>query len=182
MATVEEQGEALKRCTRCGEIKNPSEFYANRLTRDGRRSECKQCFSGARHAPSPEPIHDPRPMSAAAHREQDRLIAAVYPRLVGQYRTGSPDVAEQIGQSLRRSRGCGYGFDLAWRKATQNLQHDTDRTERLMWVAVLGDDSLREVWRCAYERTAHPGIQAIARLTDALEQAHDVAHRDELVA
>ncbi len=36
----------LKRCTWCGESKDPALFFANKLKHDGKSSECKEC--GAR--------------------------------------------------------------------------------------------------------------------------------------
>lgn len=35
----------MKRCTKCGELKSPSEFYAAKGTRDGLRGDCKRCFA-----------------------------------------------------------------------------------------------------------------------------------------
>jgi hypothetical protein len=32
-----------KRCSKCGEVKLLKEFHKNKLTKDGRRSNCKQC-------------------------------------------------------------------------------------------------------------------------------------------
>jgi Recombination endonuclease VII len=34
---------AMKRCTKCGELKPKSEFYAAKGTKDGLRGDCKQC-------------------------------------------------------------------------------------------------------------------------------------------
>lgn len=34
-----------KRCTICGEIKEPSEFYNRKGTYDGKRRDCKVCFN-----------------------------------------------------------------------------------------------------------------------------------------
>ncbi|MBV8486749.1 MAG: endonuclease VII domain-containing protein [Planctomycetaceae bacterium] len=40
----------MKRCTKCGELKPLAEFYLASGTRDGRRSDCKQCNLAAKHA------------------------------------------------------------------------------------------------------------------------------------
>lgn len=40
--------EPLKRCTKCGQHKPPSEFYANAAGRDGLRSDCKTCVAARR--------------------------------------------------------------------------------------------------------------------------------------
>lgn len=38
----------LKRCTGCGELKDPSSFHKDSNKVDGLRSECKECRSKAR--------------------------------------------------------------------------------------------------------------------------------------
>jgi hypothetical protein len=38
----------MKRCKKCGESKELSEFYVDRPARDGHRPECKACTSAAR--------------------------------------------------------------------------------------------------------------------------------------
>jgi hypothetical protein len=35
----------MKRCTKCGELKPRTEFYAEKACRDGLRGECKACFA-----------------------------------------------------------------------------------------------------------------------------------------
>src|SRR4051794_19963756 len=51
----------MKRCTKCGETKALTDFYADRNTRDGRRPDCKACnsaASAARHRANPEPARE----------------------------------------------------------------------------------------------------------------------------
>jgi hypothetical protein len=35
----------MKRCTKCGALKSPTEFYAAKGGRDGLRGDCKSCFA-----------------------------------------------------------------------------------------------------------------------------------------
>lgn len=40
----------MKKCSKCGQIKDKSEFYHHRATKDGLTPQCKQCMTEYRHS------------------------------------------------------------------------------------------------------------------------------------
>jgi len=59
-----------KRCSKCGEVKPLSAFYRDRKKKDGRRSDCTECFKNAKRQARKEKMKDP------IFRERARLYSA----------------------------------------------------------------------------------------------------------
>lgn len=58
-----------KACTKCGEIKPVTEFYAEKRTRDGRQSTCKKCYGAQQSAYAVNRKYGLSPKKHAAMRE-----------------------------------------------------------------------------------------------------------------
>jgi hypothetical protein len=103
-----------KVCTKCGELKPLSEFYAMKEMRDGHRNDCIECNKAAkreRHAANPEP-----------HRQRARQWALDNPELVRAYQRDY----RQRPEVKRRARAAyylkAYGISLEEAEATLERQ------------------------------------------------------------
>jgi hypothetical protein len=64
-----------KRCTKCSEVKNLSDFYIDRRKKDGRRSACKVCYLEIQHKyyySNPEKIRTQSHACYISHRDVRR--------------------------------------------------------------------------------------------------------------
>jgi hypothetical protein len=82
-----------------------------------------------------------------------------------------PDMstAEQIRKSLERQRAHGVSFRIAWKQALGHLLLSHEPDQRNVDRALLTDASVIRAWQAGYLRQSHRGLDAIARLTAALE-------------
>ena len=129
----------LKRCTKCGEMKPLSSFYAMRGMRDGRRNDCTECSKAAKRARTardPEPYRRrarewaaENPERRAAYQAEyrnrpDRKRAmrdAYYQRTYG---LTADEVDDMLAAQGGRCAVCGVKPE---RLASMHIDHDHER-------------------------------------------------------
>jgi recombination endonuclease VII len=82
-STASETASTQKRCTKCGELKDLSEFHRDRKARDGLRPDCKTCVnkkSAEYYAENREDYRVKRAAYRDANREQIQVSGRVYSR------------------------------------------------------------------------------------------------------
>jgi Recombination endonuclease VII len=106
-----------KRCTKCGEVKPLSEFYAADGMRDGHRNDCIVCNKAARRertARNPEPHRERARRWAAENPERRAAYAAEYRNRPDRkramrdlyYRRTYGITADQADEILASQNGC----------------------------------------------------------------------------
>lgn len=125
-----------KRCTKCGQIKPLSSFYASRGMRDGHRNDCIECNKAAkreRHARNPEPYRERARQWAADNPERRAAYQAEYrdrperKRAMrdGYYRRTYGKSADEVDEMLdAQNGGCAICGAKPERLASMHIDHD----------------------------------------------------------
>jgi hypothetical protein len=111
------------------------------------------------------------PMSLSPDQQQRELELRrlIYPP------TPYPPVPVQIRASLERQRQAGICFDVAWARAVGHVRWQHDHEERRQWKALVGEEWFVWIWRCAYLRQRHPGLDGVAIMRWSLYDERRVA-------
>lgn len=125
----------MKRCSRCKEEKDESQFQRNRSAKDGLQDQCKQC----RRLLDRRTYLNRTPEQTEAYRERERLVIARYNELAYEYLLDYPcvDCGERDPVVLEFDHVGDKRFDVA------NLIQSSRS-----WQAILAEIEKCEV-RCA---------------------------------
>ncbi len=99
----------MKKCTKCGEQKELTEFYANRKSKDGKRADCKKCQNKVRDNWAKK-NKDRVEANAKAYRLRDDVKAR---RLKQQHKWRAENLDWELWhKAKKRSEKSGLPFDI----------------------------------------------------------------------